>query len=285
MKNFALYIGICLFALSCANVDLNPLYGQNTAAEKSVNTKRNVNFSKKSYNPANHLNKGGYMRYPRGIGNDKNINFGFQLGGSFALMDAKKEEKCNMGANFDLYMHKILKGSNTMALGAEIKGYYFLTNSTKFKEYVTPKAETPTDDAQISVGNWIAAAAQFSMLGNFNATSRFNIQLKLNAGPLVVMVPGNAVTFQTNEIQLDNSVSAVTTEYKYKSGISIGGSATIGADLLYALSSHTEFKAGVDFTYMRFTYDKEYIQPKAKIVNELRQFGVYNLHVGFAYSF
>ena len=285
MKKIIVYIGICLFGIALISTDFATLSAQNTAAEKSVNTKRNVNFSRKSYNPANHLNKGGHLRYPRGIGNDKKINLGFQLGGSLALIDAMKEEKCNMGANIDLYLHKILQNTNTVALGAEIKGFYLMTNADKYASYVTAPEEPGTEPANVTSSSWIAAAAQVSLLGNINATARFNIQLKANAGPAVVMVPANSVKFQTNEIQLDNSVSAVTTEYKYKSGMSIGASATLGADLLYALSDHSEFKFGVDWTYLRFSYEKEHIQPKAKTINELRQFGIYNFHVGIAYSF
>ena len=60
MKKFALYILVCLFGI--AWTDMGAIYAQNTAAEKSVKTNRNVNFSKKSSNPANHLNKGGHYR-------------------------------------------------------------------------------------------------------------------------------------------------------------------------------------------------------------------------------
>ena len=285
MKKIVLYIAVCLLGFVWTGINSDTLHAQNTAAEKSVRTKSSVNFSKKSYNPANHLNKGGHINYPRGIADDKRINFGFQVGGSWALIDAKKEEKCGMGANLDLYMHKILNNTNTVALGAEIKAFYLMTNASNYSNYVTPPEEAGTEPASVNSGNWIAAAAQMSLLGNLNATARFNIQLKINAGPAIVMVPGNSVKFQTNEIQLDNSMSAVTTEYQYKSGMSIGGSATMGADLLYALSSHSELKMGVDWTYLRFTYEKEYLQPKPKIIKELRQFGIYNFHIGFAYSF
>ena len=166
-----------------------------------------------------------------------------------------------------------------------------LTNNDNFTKYTCPVQEEGLELPEVSTGNWIAGTVQLSLLTNFNATARCNIQLKANAGPLVVMVPDNHVKYQISEIQLDNSAGVTVKEIQYKSGMSIGGAATLGADLLYALSRHTEIKGGVDWTYMRFSYErtntvtKQGQDPVYSVSKELRQFGVFNLHIGLAHSF
>lgn len=284
MKQFILYIGICLSVLCATDAMFTTIQAQ-TDAEKSVNRQRNRNFSRKSYNPARNLSKGGHINYPRGIDNDKSINFGFNLGGCVGTIDALKEEMCSIGGGFDFYMHKILKETNTIALGGELKAFYLMSDNEKYLDYIRPKSTDSSETATATTANWIAGAIQFSLLANFNATARCNVQLKANAGPCVVMVPENKVVLQVMKQQLDNSVAPTTFEYKYKSGMSIGASATLGADLLYALSAHSEIKCGIDWTYLRFTYEKEYLRPKTKIIKEFKQFGIYNFHMGFAFSF
>ena len=71
-----------------------------------------------------------YHDLPQGIA-AKKFNIGFTLGGDIALMDALEVEKCPFGANFTIFMHGVLKNTNTVALGTEIKGFYFLTNKDK----------------------------------------------------------------------------------------------------------------------------------------------------------
>ena len=291
MKRIVLYIACCLLGICLMDSGVNTIQAQNTAAEKSATTKNHRNFSKKSTNPANSLSRGGHLRYPHGLDNNKHINLGYQLGPSLALNDALKEERCALGANLDLYMHFVLKRTHLLAMGPEIKAFYFLSNQDNFSKYNCPVQEEGLDAHEVSVGNWIAGSVQFSMLNNFNATARCNIQLKANVGPLVVMVPENHYTYRISEIQLDNSTGVTTKEFKYNGGMSIGGAGTLGADLLYALTANTEIKGGVDWTYMRFSYDRECTvtkqgqDPVYSMEKVLRQFGVFNFHIGFAHSF
>lgn len=291
MKKIVLYIVYCMLGICMLDSGINSVQAQNTAAEKSATTKSHRNFSRKSSNPANTLSRGGHLRYPHGLDNNKSINMGYQLGPSLALNDALKEERCALGANLDLYMHFILKRTHLLAMGPEIKAFYFLSNQNNFTKYNCPVQEEGLEPHDVSVGNWIAGSVQFSMLTNFNATARCNIQLKANAGPLIVMVPENHYTYQISEIQLDNSTGVTVKEFKYNGGMAIGGAGTLGADLLYALTANTEIKGGVDWTYMRFSYDKECSvtkqgqDPVYSIRKELRQFGVFNFHIGFAHSF
>ena len=289
MKKIVSLIAVFCFALLAGGGQ--GVQAQNTAAEKSAVTKTNRNFSKKSVNPANNLHRGGQLSYPQGLNANKSFNMGYQLGPSLAHNDALKEERCALGANFDFYMHFVLQRTDLVALGTEIKAFYFLTNADNFSKYFCPVHEEGLEEPVVSTGNWIAGTVQFSLLTNFNATSRCNIQLKANAGPLVVMVPGNTAKYQISEIQLDNSAGVTVKETQYKSGMSIGAAATLGADLLYAISRHTEIKGGVDWTYMRFSYERENIvtkqgqDPVPHVSKELRQFGVFNLHFGLAHSF
>lgn len=291
MKKIIARIGGCLLVCCILGLGAPTVRAQSTTAEKSATTKKNRNLSKKAINPANHLSRRGHLYYPHGLDNNKTVNMGYQLGGSLALNDALREEKCAMGANLDLYLHFILKNSNTLAMGTEIKAFYFLTNADNFSKQICAKPEEGLAESEVSTGNWMAGAVQFSLLSNFNATARCNIQLKANAGPLVVMVPENKANYQVSEIQLDNTAGITTTDIQYKSGMSIGAAATLGADLLYAISRHTEIKGGVDWTYMRFSYDrtntvtKQGQDPVQTVTNELRQFGVFNLHFGLAHSF
>ncbi len=290
MRKIISYLGAILMVLLVSG-GIRTAQAQSTVAEKSSITKTNRNFSKKSLNPANHLNRGGHLNYPQGLNSDKSLNMGYQLGASLALNDALREERCVLGANIDLYMHFILKRTDLIALGTEIKAFYFLTNNGNYTKYTCPVQEEGLENPEVSTGNWMAGTVQFSMLSNFKATARCNIQLKANAGPLVVMVPDNSVKYQISEIQLDNSTGVTVKEIKYNSGMSIGGSATLGADLLYAISRHTEIKGGVDWTYMRFSYErtntvtKQGQDPVSHMSKELRQFGVFNLHFGLAHSF
>ena len=289
MKRFVFNLTVCSICCLLA-YGSQTVQGQNTVAEKSAVTKTNRNFSKKSVNPANNLSRGGHLNYPQGLNRNKSFNMGYQLGPSLALNDALREERCALGANFDFYMHFVLQRTDLLALGTEIKAFYFLTNNSNFNKYTCPVHEEGLEEPVVSTGNWIAGTVQMSLLTNFNATARCNIQLKANAGPLVVMVPKNDVKYQISEIQLDNSAGVTVKEIHYKSGMSIGGAATLGTDLLYALSRHTEIKGGVDWTYMRFAYErnvetKQGQDPTIRISKELRQFGVFNLHIGFAHSF
>ena len=291
MKKMVFHLLVCSLCCLLCGGGIQTLRAQNTAAEKSSITKRNRNFSKKSVNPANSLSRGGHLNYPQGLTQNKSFNFGYQLGPSLALNDALREERCALGANLDMYMHFILKRSNLVAMGAEIKAFYLLTNKDNFTKYTCPVQEEGLEAPEVSTGNWMAGTVQFSLLTNFNATARCNIQLKANAGPLVVMVPDNYVKYQISEIQLDNSAGVTVKEFKYKSGMSIGGAATLGADLLYALTRHTEIKGGVDWTYMRFGYERSHTvtkqgqDPVFSVSNELRQFGIFNFHFGLAHSF
>ena len=291
MKNRIAHIGAFLLACCILALGTPAARAQITAAEKSATTKTNRNLSKKAINPANNLSRRGHLYYPHGLDNNKTVNMGYQLGGSLALNDALREEKCAMGANLDLYLHFVLKHSNTLAMGAEIKAFYFLTNTDNFTNHLCAKPEEGLAEPEVSTGNWMAGAVQFSLLSNFNATARCNIQLKANAGPLVVMVPENKAKYQISEIQLDNTAGITTTEIQYQSGMAIGAAATLGADLLYALTRHTEIKGGVDWTYMRFSYDrtntvtKQGQDPVESVSGELQQFGVFNLHIGLAHSF
>ena len=204
MKRFVFNLTVCSICclLACG---LQTVQGQNTVAEKSAVTKTNRNFSKKSVNPANNLSRGGHLNYPQGLNRNKSFNMGYQLGPSLALNDALREERCALGANFDFYMHFVLQRTDLLALGTEIKAFYFLTNNSNFNKYTCPVHEEGLEEPVVSTGNWIAGTVQMSLLTNFNATARCNIQLKANAGPLVVMVPKNDVKYQISEIQLDNS--------------------------------------------------------------------------------
>lgn len=265
-------------------------------AQKSSLKYRSKNLKIEKKKNSEKIRRGGLVTYPQGI-DGKKINFGFTLGGDIALMTALSEEKCPLGGNFSLYMHGILKNTNTIALGSEIKGFYLLSNKANYLEkYKIIGSDVP--DPEVKVGNWILGAVQFSVLGNFNPLPRFNVQLKANAGPLVAVVPTNTANYRIKQRQNDGTYSVTTYDYTYEAPIaktlSIGAAFTVGADVLYAITKNVEFKAGLDWSYLRFTYNKiwsekvvyeSYEKEKDYISKELVQFGVFDIHVGFSFSF
>ncbi|MDD3280353.1 MAG: hypothetical protein PHC83_02155 [Bacteroidales bacterium] len=294
MRNiFCVIIGFILFSLFIPTTySQNPTENQESSLKyrrKNLGVEKKKSFSK--------VRRGGVMTYPRGIA-DKDINFGFTVGGDIALMSALNVEKCPYGGNFSLFMHGILENTNTVALGAEIKGFYLLGNQEKLiSEFRVPGSEV---EPIVKVGNWILGAVQFSVVGNFNPMPRFNLQLKVNAGPLVAVVPPYEINYQFKERQTDGTYRTTIYDYKYEAPISqsmsIGGALTVGMDVLYALSKNTEFKAGVDWSYLRFNYSrigiKKIVQDAVEIpeeipilTKEVAQFGVFDIHLGFAFSF
>ena len=267
-----------------------------TETQKSSLKYRTKNLKGEKKKPFDKIRRGGMPTFPQGI-EGKKINFGFTLGGDIALMTALSEEKCPLGGNVSLYMHGILEHTNTIALGSEIKGFYLLSNKANYLEkYKITGSDLP--DPEVKVGDWIIGAVQFSLLGNFNPRPRFNVQLKANIGPLVAVVPTNEANYQIKQRQNDGTYSITTYDYAYEAPIektlSLGAAFTIGADVLYALSKNVEFKAGVDWSYLRFTYDKSWSKKvvyethtveDAYVSRELAQFGVFDIHFGFSFSF
>lgn len=292
-KILCVIIGLTMFAMIMPVV-----YSQGVTENQAASIKyrrNNLGVEKKKSSPK--IRRGGTITYPRGIA-DKEINFGFTLGGDIALMSALNVEKCPLGGNFSLFMHSILENTNTVALGVEIKGFYLLANEEKFANQFRVTG-TDVKEPVVKVGDWILGAVQFSVLGNFNPRPRFNLQLKLNVGPLIALVPKYEANYQFKENQTDGTYKTTTYDFKYaapiSSTMSIGGALTVGMDMLYAITKNTEFKAGVDWSYLRFNYVKmweesvdyeTYVLPKDPYTTkEIAQFGVFDIHVGFAFSF
>ena len=233
--------------------------------------------------------RGGRQNMPNGIEGHK-INFGFDLGGSLAMIDALNREKSYFGAKGTIFIHAIIPKTNTFAIGFEGGATYLMANEAKYKETLIASSRDgalATDkEAKVTVGNWLLPTAQVSFVGNFHPAPRFNIQLKGNLGAVLAMTPKYEAEYYVKEIQNDGSYAESKYHFLYNNSMAIGLSATVGTKLLYALSAHSEFTAGLDWTYMRFSYEKGYVSPIAGKVNkELTQFGIFDLHIGFAFSF
>ncbi|OQA90867.1 MAG: hypothetical protein BWY27_00741 [Bacteroidetes bacterium ADurb.Bin234] len=294
-----IYLLLCVLA---ALLVLPSLQAQKaTEVQESRITYRQKNLGVEKKKTIKKTRRGGIRTYPEGIA-DKNINMGFTLGGGLALMDALNKQKCPYGGTVSLFMHGVLENTNTVAVGAEIKGFYLLANNDKYTkqfEVNNIKKEsliTPTT----KVGNWLLGSVQLSVMGNFNPRPRFNIQIKANAGPLVAMVPVYETKYQIKEVQSDGTYKISTYDYKYQAKIadklSLGLAFTVGTDMLFAITKHTEFKAGIDWSYLRFNYTEVGVRqiktegielPELKPIEnkQVAQFGVFDIHVGFAFSF
>lgn len=250
-------------------------------------TKKVVCKPKKALS-ANLPPRGGRPRMPIGIEGHK-VNFGFDLGGTLALMDALNREKAYLGAKGAIFIHVIIPKTNTFAVGFEGSVTYLLANEGKFKETVTASSRdgalNSQKEAKVSVGNWMIPMAQLSFVGNFHPAQRFNIQIKGNIGAALAMPPKYEAEYYVKEVQADGSFAESKYHYLYNNKMAIGLSATVGTKILYALSAHSEFGIGLDWTYMRFSYEKGYVSPEIKVKKELTQFGNFDLHIGFAFSF
>lgn len=295
MKNrVRIFISIVVMSLMTT---LGYAQDKSTEAQKSSLKFRQRNLGVEKKKNQDKIRRGGIVTYPQGIG-DKKINMGFTLGGDIALMSALNVEKCPLGANLSLFMHGVLKNSNTVALGTEIKGFYLLANKDKFtKEFKV--IGNDVEDPEVKVDNWLITTVQFSVLGNFNPLPRFNLQLKANIGPLVALLPHYEAKYQFKELQYDGTYKTTTHNFKYEAPISntlsIGGAATLGMDVLYALTKNTELKFGIDWSYLHFNYTKQwedsidyesYVENKDPYTTkEIARFGVFDVHLGFAFSF
>lgn len=294
---------ICLILCVLAALLVLPAVQAQKATElqESRKTYRQKNLGVEKKKSIQKTRRGGIRTYPEGIA-DKNSNMGFTLGGGLALMDALNKQKCPYGGTVSLFMHGVIENTNTLAIGAEIKGFYLLANQEKYRsqfEVNNIKKEsliTPT----AKVGNWMLGTVQLSVMGNFNPRPRFNIQIKANVGPLVTMLPIYETKYQIKEVQSDGTYKISTYEYKYQPKIadklSLGLAFTVGTDMLYAITKHTEFKAGIDWSYLRFNYTEVGVRkietqgvelPALKPIEnkQVAQFGVFDIHVGFAFSF
>ena len=262
-------------------------------SEKSNKNKPKSNVSCKSSPKSAFTRKelpprGGRTELAQGIEGRK-INWGFDLGGSLALMDALNREKATIGGRGTIFIHAIIPNTKTFAIGFEGGATYLLANQQKFKETLIASSRdgalASTKEPEVKVADWLLPTAQLSFMGNFHPVQRFNVQIKGNIGAVLAMVPRYEASYFAKEIQSDGQYVESNKRFVYDNDMAIGTSVTIGTKLLYAITAHTEFGVGLDWTYMRFSYEKGWLSPVPKISRELTQFGIFNLHVGFAFSF
>jgi hypothetical protein len=231
---------------------------------------------------------GGRLKMPKGI-EGHIINFGFSLGGSLALIDALNKEKAFIGGRGTVFVHVIIPKTKTFAIGVEGGVSYLMANGAKFKETLVASTRdgvlATSKEAQVSVANWMLPTAQVSFVGNFHPVQRFNVQIKGNIGVVLAMIPKYNGEYYVKEIQSDGTYVENKYAFLYGDGFKPGFSATVGTKLLYAITNHVEFGVGLDWSYFRFSYKKGWTSPEVKITPELTQFGVFDLHLGFAFSF
>ncbi len=262
---------------------------QASAQNTNSSAGKNTTFCKAKRSSFSNLPpRGGRSKMATGI-EGRIINFGFDLGGSFGLMDALSREKAFVGAKGSVFVHAIIPNTRTLAIGLEGGFTYLLANEQKYKETLTAStrdgATATSKEAQVTVGNWMLPTAQVSFMGNFHPAQRFNIQVKGNIGVVLAMVPKYEAEYYVKDIQSDGTYAEIQYHYVYNNDLVIGLSATIGTKLLYALTNHMEFGIGLDWSYLRFSYEKGWVSPEIKVTKELTQFGVFDLHVGLAFSF
>ena len=280
MKKFLLGFLCLLFLFT---VDLSAQTSKAKSSKVAVPCKTGKNATTKGLPP-----RGGRLNIPRGI-EGKFINFGFSLGGSFAFMDALKTEKAFIGARGTVFVHAIIPKTKTFAIGIEGGFTYLIANEKKYKESfiaATRDGSSASDIAPtVKVSNWMLPTVQASFLGNFHPAERINIQIKGNIGVVMAMIPKYEVKYYIRETALDGSPFDNEYHFVYNDNMSIGLSATVGTKFLYAIAPFAEFGVGLDFSYMRFSYEKGWVSPVVKVEKELCQIGLLDLHVGIAFSF
>ena len=262
-----------LFALLCAVV-LSPMsYGGN-----GKNGGPNANIPK----------HGGRLQLYKGI-EEKKVNFGFNLGGGVAVIDAWNRECAPYAAKGSLFVHFLVPRTQTLGIGLEVGSFYLFANQEKFTKSLvaTKRNGNPSTDIPTiaSVGNWLLPVGQVSIMGNFHPIQRFNLQLKVNLGVVAPIIPSYTGDYAIWEIRPDGFYDKVKYSFSYDSKMNIGCSGTVGMKLLYAISPYAEFGVGVDWSYLRFSYLKKWTAPLPDVTKELTQIGILDLHVGIAFSF
>ena len=229
---------------------------------------------------------GGFTNRANGI-EGKKVFFGFQAGGALAHMDATHKEANTFGVCGNLFVYGVFAKPQTFAMGADLGVFYLFTSKDKYTRLLTSSNRDGSEGTapEISVNNWMIPTAQISFLGNFHPLQRFNIQIKLTMGMAIAMIPGNNATYFQKEVQADGSYLEAKYKYADTKGMKFGFVGGIGTDLLYALSCHSELKAGIDWSYVRFTYERNWELPVAKTTKQLTQFGIFDIHIGFAFNF
>ena len=279
MKKVILGLLCMLFLFS------TPIFAQKSGDGKKarVSCKGSSGFTAKGLPP-----RGGRTQIPDGIEGHV-VNFGFSLGGSLALMDALNREKATIGARGTVFVHALIPRTKTLGIGFEGGVTYLLANPVKYKESLMASTRdgvlATSSEPTVQVANWMLPTAQLSFIGNFHPAQRFNIQIKGNIGVVLAMVPRYEAKYYIKDIQSNGIYSESLFHYVYGGGMKIGASATIGTKLLYAITNHTEFGVGLDWSYYRFSYEKGWIAPEIKVTPEIAQFGIFDLHIGFAFSF
>jgi hypothetical protein len=204
-------------------------------------------------------------------------------------MDALKTEKAFFGASGTFFVHAVLPNTQTFAVGIEGGVTYLLANEEKYRESFVVATRDGSAASNmpptVSVANWMLPTAQVSFLGNFNPAQRMNIQIKGNVGVVLAMIPKYEGKYYIREAALDGTYYDNEFHFLYNNDMDIGLSATVGTKFLYAIAPFAEFSLGLDFSYLRFSYEKGWVSPEVKIDRELCQFGLMTLHIGLAFSF
>lgn len=231
---------------------------------------------------------GGRLQLAQGI-EGKNVNFGFNLGGGITMMDALNREAAPYAAKGSLFVHYLIPRTKTLCVGLELGTFYLFANQEKYVKNLTATtrkgAPTTEHPSTARVNNWLLPVGQASIMGNFHPVQRFNIQLKANLGAVIPIIPTYSGEYWNKSIQPNGEYQELKYTFSYDSKMNVGVSASIGMKLLYALNHYTEFGVGVDWSYLRFSYFKKWIDPMPKITKEITEMGVLDLHVGFAFSF
>ena len=199
MKKIVLGLFCFLFAFSVQLSAQNSNKGKHVA----VTCKSKKGFSSKELPP-----RGGRSQIPDGIEGNV-INFGFSLGGSFALMDALNREKSFVGGRGTVFVHALIPNTKTLGIGFEGGLTYLLANQAKYQESFTASTRDGSiatgKEPSVKVANWMLPTAQVSFLGNFHPAQRFNIQIKGNIGVVLAMIPKYEAEYYLKEVQSDGS--------------------------------------------------------------------------------
>jgi len=231
---------------------------------------------------------GGRLQLAQGI-EGKKVNFGFNLGGGLTMMHALNREAAPYAAKGSLFAHFLVPRTQTLGIGLELGGFYLFANQERFIKEITASARNgnPTTDfaTQATVGNWLLPVGQMSVIGNFHPVQRFNIQLKVNAGVVVPIIPTYSGEYEILKIMPNGIHEAVKYTFSYDPEMSVGVSAAVGMKLLYAVNHFTEFGVGVDWSYLRFSYFKKWTNPFPSVDKVITEMGILDLHFGFAFNF
>ncbi len=258
----------------------NFVFGQEEHSKsKPKNAVSNIGGSFHSKSTDKKAHRGGRNTLPIGI-EGKKINIGIGSGLAIPSLSLKTEEHVMLGSNTHFYAHYIINGRSSYGIGINTNFIFLNTDVTKFYN-------ENQNLYHAKVYPWSLFTISPSFLINFSIKPRVSAQFVLNSGALMATIPQSQLNFIDSTSAIGEPVVVVNRDYIYQTGTQTGWFASGIFQFNYALSRHLEVRAGIDYFYGRFNYQRINISNPLTPTTEktLRELKLIDLFGGLAISF